>query len=108
MVAEFANVIAWVESRLDSMEARAPMWGPPLAVELQYLLLLETHLALTIEDPEERDREIAKHRRRWPALIGQMGFAPAKPLADQLPGDEEEVYNALVECLGRFRMEHVS
>lgn len=94
----------WVSKRLDSIEVRPGMWGPPIAVECQYLLLLEMRLALIHGELEAED-EIRAMRRKWSDVIHHDGYNPSIALSDQVDMLDHG-YDILVEALKKLRAEY--
>ena len=93
----------WVTERLTSIEVRPGMWGPPIAVECQYLLLLEMKLTLD-HDVNEAWVKIRAMRQKWSDVIHDAGYNPSIALSDQV-GDLDHGNDILVDLLQRLRAE---
>jgi hypothetical protein len=98
------DVHGWVEKQLDSIEARPGMWGPPIAVECQYLLLVETRIALVAAAIDHMPEARHEMHLQWHRIIKDMGYSPVSPLSDQISTlDLDIAYGILTEALSRLR-----
>ncbi len=92
-----AYCIEYVNEQLDSIERAPEMWGPPLAVELQYLLLLEFYVVTAA--PEVAQSNPRYVRELFAEFVQAVApDAQTKPLSTAVPNPV-----ALAGELARFR-----
>lgn len=94
---------AFVVERISALLARPDGWGPPLAVELQLLTLVETLHAL---DGASDERIHSVTQRFSEYLAERVGGAPL-PLAERL-GLSEQASEAFTRLLAHFLLEEQS
>lgn len=81
------DIEAWIKKRVAHMITRGAMYGPPIAVETQFLLLMEVRLALTVSASELNAAQ-AGLRRLWQLATHELG--------KEGQGADEEEDHALV------------
>jgi hypothetical protein len=79
--------------QLDAIEKAPKMWGSLEAVELQYLLLLETFLLVDLKSPKEFMADYVKHCQRVCPGMRRMPYSSVT-----------ESHEELVEVLKSFRI----
>jgi hypothetical protein len=78
-------------------------WGPLIAVELGYMLMLETVIALT-HPAAEAPEQMKALRRAWSRILGEHGYKPNVALADQIDMDRyDEDYMEMIDLLHELR-----
>jgi hypothetical protein len=79
---KLAHTEAWALACLDGIEKAPGGWGPPLAVELQYITLCECLLHL-------KGTETGSVRRMWSATLVAHGYKAAFPLSSCTEGYDD-------------------